>query len=225
MSWERSRYIPWSHLKGESHETFFATYVHESFSHHPLIDVSGDKESLESQKERVFRALQREADEEAQQWSQIKQPTSIDGALPEASSSTGIIKRHVYSTSDLLRSFAFGACVGAITGSVFGFVDSMRSAAESPFLRQASNASKSKYLIDGTTRSGTLFGAFFAGFHSIKYGIRTALNDPGAPTEIIGASVLSLGAMSIKSSTRSSLPYAFTLVAMDSLSLYLKEER
>jgi hypothetical protein len=188
-----------------------------------LSDVSGDKESLESQKERVFRALQRDADEETQQLSNIQQQSSMDAS--DSSSTVGTIKRHVFSTSDLLRSIAFGSCVGAITGSVFGFVDSMRSAAESPFLRQASNASKSKYLIDGTMRSGTLFGAFFAGFHTIKYGIRTTLNDPGAPTEIAVASVISLGAMTARASTRSSLPYAFTLVAMDTVSLYLKDER
>jgi len=203
MSWERSRYIPWSRLK----------------------DVSGDKESLETQKERVFRALQREADEETQQLITMKQSSSIGDVADASNSLADSLKRQIFSSSDLLRSMAFGACVGAITGSVFGFVDSMRNAAESPFLRQASNASKSKYLIDGTTRSGALFGTFFAGFHTIKYGIRISLSDPGAPTEIVGASIVSLGALAARSSTRSSLPYAFTLVAMDTLSLYLKEQR
>lgn len=187
--------------------------------------MSGDKESLESQKERVFRSLQRELDEEEHKLTTIQQHGSIDSSDSSSISSVGTIKPHVFSTSDLFRSIAFGACVGAITGSVFGFVDSMRSAAESPFLRQASNASKSKYLIEGTMRSGTLFGAFFAGFHTVKYGIRTTLHDPGAPTEIVCASMVSLGALAVKPSTRSSLPYAFTLVAMDTLSLYLKEER
>jgi hypothetical protein len=47
---------------------------------------------------------------------------------------------------------------GAITGSVFGFMDGLRTAGESKVLQNASNMAKGKYILQGTTRSATMFG-------------------------------------------------------------------
>jgi len=68
------------------------------------------------------------------------------------------------------------------------------------------------------------FGLFFGGFHCLKYGIRV-VGDPGQVSEIFGAGVLSVGAMMVKPATRASIPYAGMLVAMDSFSLYMREEK
>jgi len=109
------------------------------------------------------------------------------------------------------------------TGSVFGFMDGMRTAQESSIIKNTSNMAKTKYLIEGTSRSGIIFGAFFSGFHCLKYGICIA-TDPGLVYEAIGASVLSLGALAAKPATRPSLPYAAMLIGMDCFSIYMKED-
>ena len=75
-----------------------------------------------------------------------------------------------YSTGDLLKMAAFGGTIGSITGAVFGFMESMRTAAESPVLQKASNQAKARYLIQGTTRSATVFGVFFGGFQVVSFG-------------------------------------------------------
>jgi hypothetical protein len=116
-----------------------------------------------------------------------------------------------------------GGCIGSITGSVFGFMDSMRTAQENPIIKNASNMAKSKYLIEGTSRSGILFGAFFSGFHCVKYAIRIAA-DPGQVYEALGASAVSMGALVVKPSTRPSLPYAAMLIGMDCFSIYMKDD-
>ena len=118
--------------------------------------------------------------------------------------------------------YKIGGCIGAITGSVFGFMDGMRTAQENAIIKNASNMAKTKYLIEGTSRSGILFGAFFSGFHCLKYGIRVAA-DPGVVYEAIGASVVSLGVLVAKPATRPSLPYAAMLIGMDCFSIYMKE--
>jgi hypothetical protein len=115
-----------------------------------------------------------------------------------------------------------GGCVGAITGTVFGFMDGMKTGQENKIIKNASNMAKSKYLLEGTTRSGLLFGAFFSGFHCIKYGIRVAA-DPGFVYEAIGAGALSLGALVARPATRPSLPYAAMLIGMDCFSIYMKD--
>jgi len=81
---------------------------------------------------------------------------------------------------------------------------------------------KSKYLLQGTTRSGAMFGLFFAGFHSLKYGIRVAA-DPGMVWETLGAGALSVGALVVKPATRANIPYAGMLIGMDAFSNYMRE--
>ena len=98
----------------------------------------------------------------------------------------------------------------------------MRIAQENTIIKNASNMAKSKYLIEGTSRSGILFGVFFSGFHSLKYGIRVAA-DPGFVYEALGASAISLGALVARPSTRPSLPYAAMLIGMDCFTIYMNE--
>ena len=209
-SWDRVRFVPWTRIE----------------------DVSGKE--YEDDKERVFRSLQREATKQLQEQrdggtkkgnkSIFIPPELMDQKQQQQSkTSSGMSTSLEFSTPDLVRSIAFGSCVGSITGAVFGFMDGMRSASESSVLKNASNSAKSKYLLQGTTRAGAMFGVFFGGFHAIKYGIRVAANEPGDITEIACASVSSMGLMMIKPVTRASMPYAAMLIAMDSVSIYLKE--
>ena len=118
---------------------------------------------------------------------------------------------------------AVGGCIGAITGTVFGFMDGMRTAQENPIIKNASNMAKSKYLMEGTTRSGLVFGGFFSGFHCLKYGIRIA-SDPGPVYEAIGASAVSLSALAVKPAMRPNIPYAAMLIGMDCFSIYMNSE-
>jgi len=99
----------------------------------------------------------------------------------------------------------------------------MKTASENKMLKNASNMAKTKYLMQGTTRTGMTFGLFFGGFHCLKYGIRVAA-DPGQAAEICAAGVLSVGAMMVKPVTRASIPYAGMLIAMDSFSIYMRDE-
>jgi hypothetical protein len=87
---------------------------------------------------------------------------------------------------NLFKFAAFGGTIGAIIGSVFGFMDSMRLAGQSEVSKNASNAAaKAKYImVEGTTHSATLFGIFSGGFHVVKYGIRVAL-DPGVYSKML----------------------------------------
>jgi hypothetical protein len=100
---------------------------------------------------------------------------------------------------NLFKSAAFGGTIGAITGSVFGFMDSMRLAGQSEVSKNASNAAaKAKYImVEGTTHSATLFGIFSSGFHVVKYGIRVAL-DPGEYSKNALAGGISLGALNVQ---------------------------
>jgi len=211
-SWDRVRFIPWSRID----------------------DVSG--QNFEQEKERVFRSLQREATKQKVEIEANKatggvknndKSSSNEFIPPEVLDQKGssIVKSTIEFTGvDLMRSLAFGGCIGSITGAVFGFMDGMRSAAESSVLKNASNVAKSKYLIQGTTRTGAMFGVFFSGFHALKYGIRVLANEPGDAYEISGASVLSLGAMMSQSVTRAKLPYGAMLIAMDTFSTYMKDD-
>jgi hypothetical protein len=216
MSWDRSRAIPWTRLS----------------------DVSGDE--YESKKERVFRSLVKEANAEKEGLEkQITPATTIttthtgggaegdEGFVPpevlQVKKKKGLFNSGVdYSTPDFVRSLAFGGCIGSITGAVFGFMDGMRTASDSPILKNASNMAKSRFLMQGTTRTGMIFGGFFSGFHALKYGIRVAA-DPGQVAEIVGAGTLSIGALVVKPATRAHIPYAGMLIAMDSFSLYMNQ--
>ena len=111
---------------------------------------------------------------------------------------------------------------GAITGSVFGFMDGMRSVGESPVLKNASNMAKGKYIFQGSTRSATMFGAFFGGFHVLKYGLRTWA-DPGEYTEIAVAGAVTMGGLMIQPTTRASMPYAGMLIFMDAVNIFMRD--
>jgi hypothetical protein len=197
-SWERSRFLPWSR-------------------------IPEDPNDLTEQKERIFRQLQREADKQQRERDEQRQQSlSTQGdTIPDASSKTlqtGVLFRW----GDLFKSAAFGGCIGTITGSVFGFMDSMRLAGQSEVLKNASDMAKGKYMMEGTTRSATLFGLFFSGFHVVKYGIRVTI-DPGEYTEIAMAGGVSLGALLSKPSFRPAMPYASMLILMDSIHLVMRQ--
>jgi hypothetical protein len=207
-SWERSRFLPWSH-------------------------IPEDPEHLSEQKERIFRQLQREADRQQREKEEKKQKAAAtvndDGASGTANSSSSTTAINTLQSAgvlfrwgDLFKSAAFGGTIGAITGSVFGFMDSMRLAGQSEVLKNASDAAKFKYMVEGTTRSATLFGVFFSGFHVVKYGIRVAL-DPGEYSEIALAGGISLGALMSKPSFRPAMPYASMLIVMDSIHLVMRQ--
>ena len=207
MSWDRSRHIPWTRLS----------------------DVSGD--SYDTKKERVFRSLVKEANVEKQELEKQKNPSHKgsereEGFVPPEvlqKKKQGLFNSGVeYDTPSFVRSLAFGGCIGSITGAVFGFMDGMRTASDSPILKNASNMAKTRFLMQGTTRTGMIFGGFFSGFHALKYGIRVAA-DPGQVAEIVGAGTFSMGALLAKPSTRAHIPYAGMLIAMDSFSLYMKD--
>ena len=95
MSWERSRYIPWSRIE----------------------EVSG-LEPYETQKERLYRALQKEANVEKDLLEKSKKQQSSDtnsSFVPpevlaqESKKKKGLFNSGVdYQTSDLVRTFAFG---------------------------------------------------------------------------------------------------------------------
>lgn len=101
-------------------------------------------------------------------------------------------------------------------------MDGMRTAGESQVLQSASNAAKTKYLIQGTSRSATIFGVFFGGFHVVKYGLRVTV-DPGELGEIVMAGAVSMGALMYRPNWRPSMPYAAMLVFMDGVNNYMKE--
>ena len=202
-SWERARFLPWSR-------------------------IPQDGRDIGNQKERIFRQMQREAtlkEQQEQQQQQQMEGAGVDGTtatgdgqvVPQQST-TGV----PFTYMGLFKSAAFGGCIGSITGSVFGFMDGMRGAGENPVLKNASNVAKAKYLMQGTTRSATVFGVFFGGFHCIKYGLRVVA-DPGEFTEIGIAGVLSMGALMSQPTYRPSLPYASMLIIMDSVHILMRD--
>ena len=101
-------------------------------------------------------------------------------------------------------------------------MDGMRTAGSSDVLKNASNMAKGKYLLQGTTRSATLFGVFFGGFHVVKYGLRVAV-DPGEFSEIGLAGAVSMGALMSKPAFRPSMPYASMLIIMDGVHIVMRE--
>ena len=197
----------------------------------------------DTEKERIFRLLRQEAAKEEAAAKAVLGEGGEEGTAGtvgqnEISTSTeagggvnaygakptilGMKSAVPYTNVDLFRNFAFGATIGSITGSVFGFMDGMRSAQDSPVLKNASNMAKGRYLIQGATRSGLMFGGIFGGFQSLKYGVR-CLADPGDIGEIAIASAISLGAMTVKPVTRPSIPYAGMLIAMDAFNIYIRD--
>ena len=180
----------------------------------PWDRIPQDSDNLDYQKEKIFRELQRETieDELSQQERRPAEPVVGDATAE---------KKIPYSSMELLRQAAFGATIGSITGGVFGFMDSMRTVGEQPILVNASNLAKGKYLWQGTTRSATVFGVFFSGYHILKYGLRVAV-DPGQAAEIVGAGAVSLGALMSRPAYRASMPYASMLIGMDIFNVVMK---
>lgn len=184
-----------------------------------------DPVNLSSEKERIIRQLQREADRQQKEREERRQEAlraeNGDCGETSTSSSSALQTGVMFKWGDLFKSAAFGGTIGAITGSVFGFMDSMRLAGQSEVLKNASDMAKGKYMMEGTTRSATMFGVFFGGFHCVKYGIHVAL-DPGEYSEIAMAGGISLGALMSKPSFRPAMPYASMLILMDSVHLVMR---
>mmetsp|Transcript_4578 Transcript_4578/g.10239 ORF Transcript_4578/g.10239 Transcript_4578/m.10239 type:complete len:227 (+) Transcript_4578:170-850(+) len=221
-SWERTRYVPWA-------------LVQQS-------PTAAEAEDPDSEKERIFRQLRRDAAQEEAAAAKAKAGDQQDDASSSSSTSPssssvelvgasaygakptvfGLKSAVPYTHTDLLRNVAFGCTIGSMTGAVFGFMDGMRSAQDSAVLKRASNVAKGRYLLQGTTRSGLLFGGVFGVFHSLKYGVR-CLADPGDVVEITFASAVTLGAMSLKPVTRPSIPYAGMLILMDAFNIYMRD--
>jgi hypothetical protein len=211
-SWERSRYIPWDRIPLPD------TRIRQPGEPPPL--------SLDDERERILRKLHREAALlPSQEVATENQNTSIqvDKSITQAvvSSSSEDSTKVIYSHADLLRQAAFGGCVGTMTGCVFGFMDGMRTAGESPILRNASNVAKGRFLIQGTTRSAALFGSFFGAYHIVRYAIRVAFN-PGEIGEISMASPIALASLWAYPPTRHALPYGAMLIAMDGVNLAMR---
>ena len=216
-SWERSRYIPWDRIPLPD------TRVRQPGEEPPL--------PLEDERERIIRKLQRESiDNVTAAGSSDEAPTdsNVNGstAVSSVTGTTPLTKidenKVAYAHMDLLRQAAFGGCIGTITGSVFGFMDGMRNAGELPILQKASNMAKGRYILQGTTRSATLFGTFFGAYHIVRYAVRVAFN-PGEYGEIGLASPVALGALWAYPPTRHALPYGAMLIVMDSVNLYMRK--
>jgi hypothetical protein len=186
-AWERARFIPWSKMPQDGTE-------------------------LNTQKERIFREMKREADAKEKEGT-----IAIPGETPIVSSN-----KIEFKWGDLFKSAAFGGCIGAISGTVFGFMDGMRTAGQSDVLKNASNMAKGRYMLQGTTRSATMFGVFFGGFHVVRYGVRVAM-DPGEWGEIGLAGAVSMGALMSQPAFRPSMPYASMLIIMDGVHIVMRE--
>lgn len=197
-SWERARFIPWS-------------------------KIPQDGTDLSDKKERILRDLQREADKQEKELQQRHMQGSNE-TIVDATAGTSEISEYKipFRWGELFKNAAFGGCIGAITGTVFGFMDGMKTAGSSQVLVNASNMAKGRYILQGTTRSATLFGVFFGGFHMVKYGLRVTAN-PGEFGEIGLAGAVSLGALMTKPVFRPSMPYASMLIIMDGAHIVMRE--
>ncbi len=204
-SWERARFIPWS-------------------------KIPQDATDLSDQKERIIREIQREADRKEKahilEQKRLKELASASPSTPTSiSSEDALVQTGMpFKWPELFKNFAFGGCIGSITGAVFGFMDGMRLAGQSNVLKNTSNAAKGKFLMEGTTRSATIFGAFFGGFHCVKYGVRVAF-DPGDYAEIGLAAAISMGGLVSRPNFRPAVPYASMLIMMDSFHLVMRQFR
>ena len=210
-AWDRSRRVPWSKIDQKP-------------------ALAGESINYEAQRERILSSLSREralAEQEhvaslrekrhgngsTSDTGIVEEETRAEGANQEYSNQ--ISEKHSnkswtetaipFSTAELIRQTAFGVCMGSITGALFGFMDGMKQAGDSDVLKKASNAAKGKFILQGTSRAGFMFGGFFCGFHATKYGIRV-IADPGDYIEIALASAISMSAMAVKPVTRASLP-------------------
>lgn len=213
-AWERTRNIPWSRIEQI-----------------PAATIGGEAVNPDDQRERIIRSLQKEAaaaEQEVHEQEERERKAARSGSEPEVEVS--LVKKNRFlngvpwSSEDFVKHMGFGILMGSITGAVFGFMDGMRLATESKMLKKASTGAKVKFMVQGVTRSGLIFGGFFGGFHSLKYGVRV-VNDPGDVGEIVIAGALSMGAMVVKPATRPSLPYAGMLILMEAFSMYMRGDK
>lgn len=229
-AWERSRYIPWERIPKEAtnldeqKEKIFRDLQRESIQDELLLQ--GESRKLQPGLAAAAAAAA-SGSEDAGVVVLEENTSTTDSASSGSSSPTSTHKQtkpaYPYSNMELMRQAAFGATIGSITGGVFGFMDGMRTVGEQRVLKHASNMAKGRYIFQGTTRSATLFGVFFGGFQILKYGCRVALNDPGEVTEIALAGMTSLGALVVKPTYRSSMPYAAMLILMDGAQLVMRK--
>ena len=196
-SWDRARYIPWS-----------------------KIPATGD--DLENQKERIFRQLQRETRQSEAQLQERNPAIPVIEGGADMNAEAATKTKTPYSHMELFRQACFGTCIGSITGVVFGFMDGMRTAGQSQVLQKASNVAKFRYLMQGTSRSGAVFGVFFGGFHVLKYGLRVTA-DPGEAAEIVIGGAVSMGALMAKPQFRPFMPYGSMLIVMDVAHIVMRE--
>ena len=230
-SWERVRYIPWDRIPTRT-GTVSTEY------------------DLDQTRERIFRELHKEAIERQIQKQQQEQQvvvlgnkdennlgtptngTAVMDAANAVQQSTTTTTMDItpptnkilipYSHMDLARNAAFGVTLGSITGSLFGFLDGMKSVGESTVLQKASNGAQLKYIVQGTTRTGLLFGTFFGGYQCMKYFVRIYGTDPGDVTEIAVATPLALSALYYKPTYRPAVRYGYMLIGMDCFSTYMR---
>lgn len=198
-SWERARFIPWSRIP------------------------HGHAQDLGMDKERILRQLQREADQQERELQDAARAN--DGTVlvtTNTQESSYFNSPYTFKWIDLFKNAAFGGTIGAITGSVFGFMDGMRTAQQSQVLMNASNMAKGRYLMQGTSRSAAMFGVFFGGFHVLRYGIRVVA-DPGDWGEIGLAGAVSMGALMSQPAMRPSMPYASMLIFMDCVHIVMRQ--
>ena len=197
-SWERARFIPWS-------------------------KIPQDGTDLSDKKERILRDLQREADKQERELQQMAL-NSTKGEISPRDEYSQEMKDYTipFRWGELAKNAAFGGTIGAITGSVFGFMDGMNGAGKSTVLMKASNMAKGKFIMQGMTRSATVFGVFFGSFHMVKYGLRVAAQ-PGEWGEIGIAGAISLGTLMSRPALRPSMPYASMLILMDGVHIIMRE--
>lgn len=200
-AWDRARYIPWTH-------------------------IPQDGKNLDAEKERIYRQLQRTTQQDELTMQQrnpvIPKVESGEPESKDAAAEKNKIIKVPYSNMELFRQAAFGSTIGAITGCVFGFMDGMRTAGQSATLQKASNNAKLKYLMQGTTRAGAVFGTYFGGYHVLKYGLRVVA-DPGEAGEIIVAGACSMGALMSQPAYRPFMPYGSMLIIMDIAHIVMRE--
>jgi hypothetical protein len=227
-AWERSRRIPWSYLD-QTPAAAGESINYEAQRERILSTLARDRAIAEQEYVALLREKKKLADGSGGNSSNDSATTTTKVNQQEQQPSSNILSKLIswntaipYSTAELIRQTAFGVCMGSITGAVFGFMDGIKHAGESDVLKKASNAAKGKFILQGTSRAGFMFGGFFGGFHMTKYGIHV-LADPGDYAEIALAGSLSMGVMALRPITRASLPYAAMLIAMDTFHIYFNK--
>lgn len=226
-AWDRSRRIPWSKID-QTPAPAGESINYEAQRERILSSLSRERALVEQEHVASLRE-KRHGNGSSSNTAIVEGETRAEGADQEYSRPSEKHSNKIwtdtaipFSTAELIRQTAFGVCMGSITGALFGFMDGMKQAGESDVLKKASNAAKGKFILQGTSRAGFMFGGFFGGFHATKYGIRV-IADPGDYIEIALASAISMSVMAVKPVTRASLPYAGMLIAMDTFHTYFNK--